>query len=66
MRILREILITAILAVVVFFVLQFTVQSFIVVGSSMEPGLHEGQRLLINKVAYAFDEPERGDKIVSM
>jgi len=61
---LREILVTLILAIVVFFALQATVQSFIVVGSSMEPGLYAGQRLLIIKVAYAFGEPERGDIIV--
>ena len=61
---LREILVTLILAIVVFFTLQATVQSFIVVGSSMEPGLHAGQRLLINKVVYSFHEPERGDIIV--
>jgi len=60
----REILVTLILAIVVFFILQATVQSFVVVGSSMEPSLHEGQRLLINKVVYAFHEPERGDIIV--
>lgn len=64
MRMLREILITLILAVVIFFILQFTVQSFIVVGDSMQPSLHEGQRLLINKVVYQLHEPERGDVIV--
>jgi len=61
---LREILVTLILAIAIFFTLQATVQSFIIVGNSMEPGLHQGQRLLINKVAYAFGEPERGDIIV--
>ena len=60
----RELLVTFILAIVVFFILQATVQSFIVVGKSMEPGLHEGQRLIISKVVYAFHEPERGDVIV--
>ena len=30
----------------------------------MEPGIREGQRLLINKVVYHFHEPERGDVIV--
>jgi signal peptidase I len=30
----------------------------------MEPNLDVGQRLLINKVAYQFHEPERGDIIV--
>jgi len=61
---LREILGALILAVVIFFLLQATVQSFIVVGASMEPSFKEGQRLLTNKVVYKFYEPERGDVIV--
>ena len=30
----------------------------------MEPGFQEGQRLLINKVTYIFQEPKRGDVII--
>ena len=63
MRVLREILGTILLAIVIFILLQATIQSFIVEGPSMEDSLHNGQRLLIikDKVAYAFHEPERGD-----
>ncbi len=61
---LREILGTALLAVAIFLVLHVTVQSFIVVGSSMKPSLHDGQRLLISKATYFFHEPEQGDMIV--
>ena len=61
---LREFLGTILLALVIFLVLQATVQSFIIVGSSMEPGLHDRQRLLINKAAYIFHEPEWGDVVV--
>ncbi len=61
---LREFLITFILAVVIFFVIQATIQSFIVVGVSMVPSFANGQRLLVNKAAYYFHEPERGDVIV--
>ena len=60
----RETLITVILSVVIFFILQTTVQSFVVVGCSMEPTFYQGQRILTNKVAYTFNEPERGDVIV--
>ena len=60
----REILTTLILAVIIFFALQATVQSFIVVGNSMQPTLQENQRLLISKIVYSFHEPERGDVIV--
>ena len=30
----------------------------------MEPTLEEGQRLLLNSLAYRFHKPERGDVIV--
>ncbi|MCL0053300.1 signal peptidase I [Dehalococcoidales bacterium] len=60
---LREILGALILAVVIIFLLT-TVQPSVVVGISMEPTLEPEQRLLINKVVYKFDDPERGDVIV--
>jgi signal peptidase I len=63
-KVLREILITLLLAVVIVIITQATVQSSVVIGSSMEPNLHNGQRLLINKVVYFFHAPERGDVIV--
>ena len=61
---LREILVTLVLAIAIFLLFQFTIQSFIVVGSSMQPNLQEGQRLIISKVVYNLHEPERGDVIV--
>ncbi len=63
---LREILGTIILAIVIFLLLQTTVQSFIVYGSSMENSFHDRQRLLIikDRITYAFHEPERGDVII--
>ena len=61
---LREIIWTVILAVAIFFLIQITIQTSVVVFGSMEPTFYEGQRLLINKVVYHFHEPERGDIIV--
>ncbi len=61
---LREILVIIVVAIVIFFLLQATVQKSSVVGYSMEPSLHNGQQLLINKVVYYFYEPERGDVII--
>ncbi len=61
---LRELLITVGLAIVIFLVLQTTIQSSIVLGSSMEPNLADGQRLIINKAIYHFREPTRGDIII--
>jgi len=63
-RILRDILITLALAVAIFFLLHLTLQSFVVVEHCMEPNLHEGERLLVNKVVYNFHDPERGDVII--
>ncbi len=60
----RQTLITIALAVVIFLVLQMTFQSSVVVGSSMEPSLTPGQRLVVNKLVYRFHEPERGDVII--
>lgn len=60
----RETVVILALAIVVFLVLQTTIQSSVVVGSSMEPTFQEGQRLLINKAVYHFGEPSRGDVII--
>ena len=60
----KELLITLGLAVAIFLLLQMTIQSSIVLGSSMEPGLENGQRLIVNKAIYHFEEPKRGDVII--
>ena len=62
--VLREILVIIIVAVVISLLLQTTIQKSSVNGYSMEPSLHDGQQLLINKVVYYFHEPERGDIII--
>lgn len=64
MKTVRQVLITLILAVGIFFLLQATLQSSIVVGRSMEPNFQPGQRLIVNKIAYKLHEPERGDVII--
>lgn len=46
------------------FVIAFVAQSFLVQGSSMEPSLTEGQRLLVDKLTYRWRTPERGEIIV--
>jgi len=60
----RDVLTTILVAVVVFLILQVTIQVSIINGSSMEPDLHNGERLVINKVVYHFAKPEHGDIIV--
>ena len=61
---LREILVILIIAIVIFFGLQFIVQDYIIEQYSMEPSFQEGQRVLVSKVVYKLREPERGDVIV--
>ena len=60
----RELIITAVLAVVIFLAARLTMQTFVVLMTSMEPNFHEGQRLVVNKAAYFFGEPQRGDVVI--
>jgi signal peptidase I len=60
----RELAETIILTLVIFFLIRTVVQNFRVEGMSMEPSFHDGQFLLINKLAYRLGEAERGDVVV--
>lgn len=53
----------AIAAAIAFVIVQF-VKPTIVKESSMEPNFYENNYLLVNRQAYTFKEPERGDVIV--
>jgi len=64
MKILREVVITILIAVAVFVCLRLTVQSYTVVMSSMEPNFQEGECIMVNKVSYHSSGPQRGDVIV--
>lgn len=46
------------------FIIVFIAQSFLVQGGSMLPTLHDGERLLVDKVTYRFREPARGEIVV--
>ena len=64
-RAIIEISYTALLAVILFFILNSMVQNFRINGTSMWPNLENGQYVLVNKTAYWFGhEPQRGDIIV--
>ena len=56
--ILRELIETAILALLIFLALQFSVENFRVEGMSMDPTLDEGEHLLVNKLVYLRLDPE--------
>jgi len=64
MKILREVGITVLIAVVVFALLQLTLQSYTVVMSSMEPNFHDGDCIMVNKVSYRSSGPKRGEVII--
>ncbi len=57
----RSILIAIVLALVIRL---FLLEVFVVEGRSMYPTLHEDERLMVNKTAYRFGEPEVGDIVV--
>ena len=61
---LREIIITVISAFIIFIVITQTLQTFVIVMSSMEPSFHDDQRILVNKAVYIFGEPEMGDVVI--
>ena len=42
----------------------FVMQSTVVYSCSMEPTLHQDQRLIIEKVSYHLHPPQRGDVVV--
>jgi signal peptidase I len=48
----RELLETALFILLIFFIVRGIVQNFKIEGSSMEPTLHTGQYILVNKLVY--------------
>jgi signal peptidase I len=62
---LREIAETIIPALLIALAINFFVaQPTLVRGYSMEPTLHQEERLLVEKISYRFRQPQRGDIIV--
>ncbi len=65
MKVIRELLITIIIAVIIFLALQVSIKSFEVFNVSMLPTYREGDLIIVNKLAYAFgNTPSRQDEIV--
>lgn len=64
-KVLREAIETIIIALVLAFIIRsFVIETILVDGPSMEPTLHSGERLLINKFIYRFRLPQNGDVVV--
>ena len=47
-----------------FFLINFVAQAFRVQGASMQPLLHDDERIIVNKFLYRFQSIERGDIVV--
>lgn len=60
----REIVETIALTLIIFLVIRFAIQSYRVSGTSMVPNLQNNEYVVVNKMAYLFHPPERGDVIV--
>ncbi len=63
-HVLREIVETVLLTAAIFLVVNAATGRFRIEGSSMEPNLHNGEYVLIDKVSYLLHSPERGDVVV--
>ncbi len=61
----RELIESVLPALVIVLVVNlFLAQATRVEGQSMEPNLHNNERLIIEKISYRFHPPERGDIVV--
>ena len=60
----RDTLEIVFLALVLYVVIQYAVQTVHVLGSSMYPTLHDNDLLVASKISYKLHNPQRGDIIV--
>ncbi|KGP71436.1 signal peptidase I [Pontibacillus yanchengensis] len=56
-------------AIIIAFFLAFVIRNYvfatsIVEGTSMDPTLRDGERVIYNKMVYIMDDPERGDIVI--
>jgi signal peptidase I len=64
LRFIFDVLETLVLSLVLFLAINAVSARIRVDGSSMEPTLHSGEFILVNKLAYRFGSPHRGDIVV--
>ncbi len=62
--VLAEILQTILIAVLLFLAVNLVTARIRVEGNSMEPSLHDGQMVVVNRLAYRWSDPSRGDIVV--
>ena len=54
----------ALAALLCYFLISFVAQAFRVQGTSMLPLLHDGERIIVDKLTYRFEPIRRGDVVV--
>ncbi len=64
LRAFGEVVQTLLIAGALFLVVNLLTARIRVEGSSMEPSLHHGEFVVVNRLAYRFDQPQRGDIVV--
>ncbi|MEP7288485.1 MAG: signal peptidase I [Chloroflexota bacterium] len=63
-RLRRDIVETILLVIVIYTLVNLTTARAIVEGPSMQPNFYTGQLVIINRFAYYFAQPQRGDVVV--
>ncbi len=61
---LRDLIETMVLVAIAFLVVNALIGRFRIEQVSMQPNLHEGEYVIVDKVSYAFRQPERGEIVV--
>lgn len=64
LKALREVAEAVLLALLIFFGTRTVLQAREVIGPSMQPIFHTGERLFVNRAIYRFHAPEHGDVII--
>jgi len=64
LRTLGELAQTLIIAGLLFLLVNMVTARIRVEGNSMEPSLHDGEFVVVNRLAYRIDQPARGDIVV--
>ncbi len=62
--VLREVLETLFLTAVIFFAVNSVTGRFKIYGASMDNTFQNGQYIIVNRLAYKFGDPQRGDVVV--
>jgi len=61
----KDWVISIVIAIILsFFIRYYIAELYMVDGPSMQPTLHTGERLIVNKFIYRFSLPEHGDVLV--